>query len=147
MAGASSSAISIDPKVPANANQPATAPGIDTLAGWSFGIESIPASRRSEADTPDPAQPEALRAAGSVAPGAQTRAKRSPPIPHVSGATVPWTALAAIAASTAFPPPSSTPAATADVRLWGLATAKRNPDTCPRPVVIMSSVVARGRDD
>jgi len=41
-----------------------------------------------------------------VTPGdvIQINAKRSPPIPHVSGATTPWTALTAIAASIALPP-------------------------------------------
>ena len=134
------------PKRSASVNQPATAPGMDTLAGWSLGITSCPSDRIVAADTFEPAHPDALSAAGRGSPGRQIKANRSPPIPHVSGATAPWTAFAAIAASTALPPRESTSIAVIDVRTWGLATAPPNPRASPRPVVNMTDGSCRATE-
>src|SRR5450755_1212000 len=47
--------------------------------------------------------------------------KRSPPMPQLIGSTTPSTAFAAMAASMAVPPRSSTCAAACDARVWLVA--------------------------
>src|SRR5262249_6375140 len=60
-------------------------------------------------------------------------AKRSPPMPSLIGSTTPSTALAAMAASTAFPPSSSTCAPALEARTWLLATIPKRGTTMERP--------------
>ena len=59
----------------------------------------IPVGARSRG-----AQPAALSASGTFAPGLAIRAKQSPPMPVIGHSTTANTAAAAIAASTALPP-------------------------------------------
>jgi hypothetical protein len=71
-------------------------------------MSTSPLDRSDPASAFDPARPVEFKARGLSHPGRWIKAKRSPPMPQVSGATTPWVAVAAIAASTAFPPASST---------------------------------------
>jgi hypothetical protein len=80
-------------------------------------------SRRFTGSAPEPARPVAFRERGVSHPGWWTRARRSPPMPHVSGATTPCVAVAAIAASTALPPDRRTDTADPVERKCGVATA------------------------
>ena len=78
-------------------------PGVVIVAGCLDGI-SVNSLRSFSAVVPEPARPEEFSVRGTRLPGSCMSAKRSPPIPHVWGATTPWTAFAAIAPSTALPP-------------------------------------------
>jgi hypothetical protein len=86
-------------------------------------MSDSPTSRSTSGSADDPARPEALRARGCSQPGRWTRANRSPPTPQVSGATTPWVAVAAMAASTALPPALRVSSAASVEWQCGVATA------------------------
>lgn len=106
-----------------SAIQPSTHPGTGTaLMWWRRGIVVCPSARTRSGSAPDPERPEAFSTPGSSSPGACTRAKRSPPIPHMCCVVTVRTALVAMAASTAFPPARSMATPAEDARWSTLQT-------------------------
>ncbi len=99
IAGASTSASESRPNRACSAHHPSTQPGTGTARmSPRNGMRVTPSSRRRAASAPEPARPEALSASGAPGPSC-TRAKRSPPIPHMCCVVTASTAFVAIAAS------------------------------------------------
>ena len=110
-----------------SARQPATAPGTVTVCGPRTGIAWPPVSPRTRsASAPAGARP--LEFTAVTAPsGRWTRAKRSPPTPHMCGYTTASVVAAARAASIAFPPRSNASAPASVASACGVAIAQRDP--------------------
>src|SRR5262245_45204047 len=81
----------------------------------------MPSAASAAIDSPAAAQPPAFKP-WSAPSASETIAKRSPPMPFISGSPTPITALAAMAASTAWPPCSSTLAPACAASGWLAAT-------------------------
>src|SRR5262252_7763577 len=94
------------PNLAWSASHPATAPGTVTVWIPSTGISEKPRALNPPDVSPVAAQPPAFKP--WIAPfDSAIITNRSPPMPFISGSTTPMTALAAMAASTAWPPRSS----------------------------------------
>ena len=114
--GASTSASGSRPNRSCSASQPSTQPGtVADRTSSNIGILARPAARMAAASAPEPARPTATSAAGVGSPS-WTRAKRSPPIPHMCWVVTARTALAPTAASAAVPPARSSATPAADAR-------------------------------
>ena len=81
------------------------APGTVTERASLSGMALSPAPRSAAAERPEGARPEALRPITS-SPSLWISANMSPPMPVIAGSPMPQTRAAAMAASTALPPPS-----------------------------------------
>src|SRR6266508_3510905 len=157
IAGARTSARPRRPKRPCSATQPSTAPGTVTVWIPAAGIRVRPARVSRSMLAAAGAQPLAFRPCSLPVAPSCTMANRSPPIPHIIGATTPITALAAIAASAACPPRAriAAPAAAASgcsaatipprvittERPWERSNDSRSPTTSPAGITGLSPAV------
>ncbi len=86
------------------------------------GMRVMPRARSAAIESAAGAGPLPLRPCTAPVEASCTIANRSPPMPFIIGATAPMTALAAMAASTAWPPRASTEAPACDASGCSLAT-------------------------
>src|SRR5947207_1719746 len=90
------------------------------------------------------AHPLALMAVSEPVLASQEMAKRSPPMPLLSGSTTPSVALAAMAASMADPPRARTCAPACEASVWLVATMPRSEITMERACVRSCACAAIG---